>query len=38
MNFKERFKGRMAVVDKKGLKLALMQPIKLQPLIGTNNE
>lgn len=29
MNFKERFKGRIAIVDKKGLKLALMQPNKL---------
>lgn len=29
MNFKERFKGRIAIVDKKGLKIALMQPKKM---------
>lgn len=38
MNFKERFKGRIAIVDKKGLKLALMQPTKHQPLIEGRNE
>ncbi len=38
MDFKERFKGKISIIDKKGLQLALMKPLQLRPIIGPNNE
>ena len=37
MNFKERFKGKISIIDKNGLKSALLKPLKLRPIIGSKN-
>lgn len=38
MDFKERFKGKISIIDKKGLKLALLKPTNQKPIIGPKNE